>query len=323
MNLGQLIRLSNQLENLTVSDLQNEALGKFSNIMYETNIPNAGVDEIFRNNLYEQNKVLQTAFINLEQDLADYKAEVKRLIEIEGIKWFQTSSARYEQELQTHTGQQPGAVNLHRNKPIVLSAETDKILKGRIDSYNHWQYPAMVIHPMMELFILNMVGHDPLYLVDESHDLLEYAMNHWNEGYRNRLREYHIEESFDQAILDKLPDGQFGFVLAYNYLNYRPYEIIKKYLEEIYQKLKPGGVVAFTFSDCDRFQAIQNVEQGISCYTPGVLIKGYAEYLGFEEIFIFQEEHSSSVWLELKKPGVLTSLRGGGSLAKILPKPVA
>jgi len=304
-------------------DLQNEALSKFSNIMYETNFADTGVDEIFRNNLYEQNKVLQTAFANLEQDLSDYKVEVRRLIEIEGVKWFQASTARYEQELQTRTGQQPEAVNLHRNKPIQLSPEADRILNGRIDSYNHWQYPAMVIHPMMELFILNMVGHDPLYLVDESHDLLEYAMDHWNKGYRNRLREYHIEETFDQPILDKLPNGQFGFVLAYNYLNYRPYEIIKKYLEEIYQKLKPGGVLAFTFNDCDHWLAMQNVEQGLACYTPGNLIKGYAAYLGFEQVFQFQEEHSSSVWLELKKPGELTSLRGGGSLAKILPKPVA
>ena len=35
------------------------------------------------------------------------------------------------------------------------------------------------------------------------------------------------------------------------------------------------------------------------------------------------EDNSASVWLEVKKPGTLKSLRGGQALAKILPKPIA
>jgi hypothetical protein len=119
-----------------------------------------------------------------------------------------------------------------------------------------------------------------------------------------------------------LPDQQIGFCLVYNYLDYRPFELVKIYLEEIYQKLLPGGVLAMTFNDCDRYQAMQAVEQGITGYTPGSLVRGWANYLGFEEIFCHQTG-SPSVWIEFQKSGQLTSLRGGQSLAKILPKPVA
>jgi hypothetical protein len=180
----------------------------------------------------------------------------------------------------------------------------------------------MIIHPMLEPFTHEMTASDPLYLVDESHYLLEPTLEQFNPVYRNRLRPYVIKESFDQPILTRLPDQQIGFCLVYNYLDYRPFALIKIYLEEIYQKLLPGGVVAMTFNDCDRYQAMQAVEQGITGYTPGSLVRAWANYLGFEEVFC-HTTGNPSVWIEFQKPGQSTSLRGGQSLAKILPKPVA
>jgi SAM-dependent methyltransferase len=322
MNLAELIRLSNRLEDLTMKDLQQETQGRFNHIMHESDVPNAEVDISVRENLCQLNQSIQSSFDNLENELVKFKTSVKQLIEAEGVKWLQASSTAYERQLETRDAQQPDAVNLHRNKPVRLDEETATMLKTRVSYHADWHYPAMIIHPMAESFIQDMVSNDPLYLVDESHYLLEPALAQWNDVYKNRLRVHHIEESFDNPILDKLPDEQFGFCLVYNYLNYRPYEIITKYLSELYTKLKPGGVLAMTFNDCDRYQAMQMVEQGIACYTPGLLVKGWAGYVGFEEAFQYQD-NSASVWVEFKKPGVLTSLRGGQAMAKILPKPIA
>lgn len=322
MNLSELVLLSNRLEKLTVTDLQQDALIKFDRIMYESDLPQGGVDVDFRSNLGDLNQTIQTSFTNFEIELKRYKDEVRRLIYREGVKWFHRASIRYEGRLSSREAQQPNTVNSYQNKPIPLDEETTKIFKSRVAYYADWRYPAMIIHPMMESFIHDMVSNDPLYVVDESPHLLEPSLNHWNDVYKNRLRRYYIEESFDQPILDKLPNGQFGFCLVYNYLNYRPYEIIKKYLAELYEKLRPGGVLAMTFNDCDRYNSIQMVEQDITCYTPGLLVLGYAEYIGFEKVFEYRDD-SASVWIELKKPGTLTSLRGGQALAKIKPKPVA
>jgi hypothetical protein len=322
MNLTELVRLSNRLEELTLKDLGFETQRRFEHVMHESDVPDAGVDSSFRDNLATLNQNLQTQFDAFEHELARYKLEVQKLIREQGVKWLQTSSAIYEQQLETRLGQQPEAIDLHRNKPTQLDKETETIFRSRVAVHNNWLYPAMIIHPMAEPFMQDMLANDPLYLVDESHYLLEPTLAQWNTTYRNRLREYHIEENFDQPILDKLPDGQFVFCLVYNYLNYRPYELIKTYLSEIYQKLRPGGVLAMTFNDCDRYQAIQLVEQHVTCYTPGSLVKGWAEYIGFEKIFEYQDD-SASTWIEFQKPGDLTSLRGGQALAKILPKPVA
>jgi hypothetical protein len=321
MDFAELIRLSNQLENLTVDDIKQQANHRFDLIEHKSNVPKANVVKDFADNLQTKKQVLLAAVDDIEHLLFDIKTEVHRRIENEGQLWLQKSYKQYEQQLESRYAQKPEAVGLHRNKPITLDVDIEKMFKTRVAGYSDWHYPAMIIHPMMESFVYDMLGSDPLYLVDESHYLLEPVLKQFNLVYKNRVRPYVIEESFDWPILAQLPDQQLGFCLAYNYFNYRPFEIIKIYLNEIYQKLLPGGTLAMTFYDCDRYQAIQAVEQFITCYTPGSLIRGWAKYIGFEEVFCYQDD-GASVWIEFRKPGQLRSLRGGQALAKILPKPV-
>ena len=323
MNLSDLILLNNKLENLTLSDVNSDVQNCFAHIMHQTDVPQGDLRVDFRDSLYTLNQDLQTNFDNLENELKRYKEHVRDLITNEGIRWFQAGSARYKKQLESRYAQSPEAVNNPKNTPVVLDPTVSKLIKSRVGLYLDWHYPAMNIHPMQEPWINDMVACDPLYIVDESPYLIDPSIAHFNDLYKSRLRLYYIEETFDQPLLQKLPNGQFGFCLVYNYFNYRPFELIKKYLVELYEKLRPGGVLAITFNDCDRHQAIQYVEQGISCYTPGSLVKGWAKYIGFEQVFEFQQDSAANTWVEFRKPGRLTSVRGGQTLAKILPKPVA
>lgn len=322
MNFTELIRLSNQLEDLDIEDLQLVASMKFDLIMQKTDVPLSGIDPVFTQNLIGNNSILQTVLTAYRQDLDALKAQVKDAIEKAGVAWLQRSYTAYEKQLETKDAQQSHAPGLHRNKPIQLNKELEQLFHTRVSANSDWHYPAMIIHPMLETFIHDMAGSDPLYLVDESYYLLEPTLEKFNSTYKNRLRPYVIEESFDQPILHQLPDEQFGFCFVYNYLDYRPFEMIQKYLTEIYQKLMPGGVLVMTFNDCDRHQAMQSVEQFITCYTPGFLVKAWAEYVGFENVFEHNND-SANCWIEFKKPGKLHSLRGGQCLAKIVPKSVA
>jgi hypothetical protein len=89
------------------------------------------------------------------------------------------------------------------------------------------------------------------------------------------------------------------------------------YLADIYRKLKPGGVVALTFNDCDRWGGVELAERHFMCYTPGTMLISLAQSLGFE----IQQRYdidNSNTWLEMRRPGELTSVRGGQSLAKIV-----
>ena len=107
--------------------------------------------------------------------------------------------------------------------------------------------------------------------------------------------------------------------MAYNFFEFKPFEIMKRYFVEIFTKLKPGGVLAMTFNDCDRDKGVMLVENHFCCYTPGCLVKELAKSLGFEIEFEWSDQ-GSTTWIEFKKPGHRQSLRGGQALAKIIPK---
>ena len=190
---------------------------------------------------------------------------------------------------------------------------------SRLRLYVNWKYPAIIVRPGTNSFIEDMVGFDPLYILDIKHSLLQPALDKFNQQYQSRLRTYVITENFDDDILSKMPHNQFGFCLAYDYLNYRPLEIIQKYLQEVYEKLKPGGTFIFTFNDCDKASAVELVLKKQRPYTPGFLVKESAVNTGYEIVFT-DDTRQASTWIELRKPGILTSLRGGQSLARIVPK---
>jgi SAM-dependent methyltransferase len=127
---------------------------------------------------------------------------------------------------------------------------------------------------------------------------------------------YFVKQPFsDGAILSAVPDEQLGVILAYNFFNYKPFEVIQKYLEEMYQKLRPGGVVMMTINDCDRPGGVDLVDRYAAAYTPSSLVQGYAEKLGYQVFFRYDLD-AAVTWLEFVRPGKLTSLRGGQTLAK-------
>lgn len=200
-----------------------------------------------------------------------------------------------------------------------ITPEGHEFINTRVSNYADWRYPAVIIRPGLESFTETLVGCDPLYLIDQSHDLLIPAKEKFNEKYQSRLRLLAVTESSDRPILHEIPDNQIGFFFAYNFFNFRPMEMLEKYFSEIYQKLRPGGVLGLTFNNCDFHEGVGYCENNFMCYTPGNMVLSLAEKVGFEIHFQYHT-HYPNTWLELKKPGTIQSLRGGQSLAKILRK---
>ena len=200
----------------------------------------------------------------------------------------------------------------------VLEQSVARYLTSRISLHSDWHHAAMVIRPGQGEWLPLMVGSDPLYLLDIRPSLLDTAMAQFPPEYQRRLRRYTLRETDAQGLVMRdLPDAQFGFCLAVNFFHFKPFELIRLYLADIYRKLKPGGVLALTFNDCDRWGAVDLAERHFMCYTPGSMLIGLAESLGFE----IQQRYdidNANTWLELIKPGKLTSNRGGQSLAKIV-----
>ena len=315
MRLSELVNYMNLLDAMSTVNTAQQAdqdLAKITHVISSSAIQL----EQFGAVLTQRQNQVADALRQYESDLVTLKHTLRELITTTEKPWFAESYRLYEQEMLYET------TEYILNRRPVISAETAQFYRTRLTRYNGWHHAAMILRPGREPFIHDLLASDPLYLVDESHDLLQPAMTQFNEQYQHRLRPYVIQERSGTAILEQLPKSQFGLVFAYNFFNFRPFEVLKQYLTEIYQKLRPGGTLIMTFNDCDRAKAVMLVEQHYCCYTPGYLVRELAQSLGYEIAFAWTDQ-GPSTWLELRRPGERPSLRGGQALAKILPKPIA
>jgi len=312
MKLSELVAYKTALDKLTSRTTQREielSLGKITHLVDAQSIQLGD----FKQQLDSQYNTIQTQIDQFEYTLNQLKKEIQTQIEIAEKTWFQESYRLYDQEMCSDSA------DYILNRRPVLSNDTENYLRVRIQNYVDWQHPGMIIRPGVENFVEDMVGFDPLYLIDQEHELLMPAFDRFPEEYQRRLRLYTVKENVDSEILDKIPHSQFGFCLAYNFFEFKPFEIVRKYMTEVYQKLKPGGTFIMTFNDCDRDKAVKLAEQRYACYTPGSLVRELATTIGYTQIFSWDND-GPTTWLELRKPGILTSLRGGQSLAKIIKK---
>jgi SAM-dependent methyltransferase len=313
MKLSELVNFRNELNKLSPLEIEQTASAALSIITHLVTSRQV-VDSNLSSTLSTRQEEIVASFKNFEFAVGEVQTAVHKLISEAEKQWFQESYRLFEAaktcEINDHI------LNNRRSIPNELTIKTEEILRARLVSYGGWKYPGLIIRPGKEDFIESMVGYDPLYILDQNHELLEPCLKRFPKLYQNRLRPYVINDWSDDPLLGKIPNGQFGVCLAYNVFNFRPLEILRRYFTEIYQKLRPGGVLLMTFNDCDNEKAVMLVEQNCASYTPGYLVRDLAKTIGFDLVNSWGDG-GPGVWLELKKPGTLSSLRGGQVIAKI------
>lgn len=212
---------------------------------------------------------------------------------------------------------------VHESSQYIQNRKLESEIDGRhhiesaIKKYTDWRLPGMCIRPGSESFVDHMVSLYPLYVVDTKQELIDLAVAKWPEKFQNRLCPYLINDYRDHEPLHAMPDNQFGLILVYNFFNYRPLDIIARYMTDFYKKLRPGGHVIFTFNDCDTAHGIGLAERKFMCFTPGSMIQQLVIKAGLE-IVEKQREACSLAWMDIKKPGAIESIKGGQTLAKIM-----
>jgi hypothetical protein len=247
-----------------------------------------------------------------DQTLHDIRQGVQDLIKQNESVYFDISTKIYQ-----YMQNQSVRYILQRVRPIDPAKKLQ--LRSRLQTYTDWKYPGLVIRPAHSPWVEDLVALDPMYFADTNRNLIAPVTLQFPPEYQRRLRCYVIDEFSKRPIFEALPQQQFGFVYSFDYFNFRPLEVIKKYLVEVFELLRSGGTFFFSFNDCDRQHGVVWVEKHFCCYTPARLIYEHAVEVGYE---IVRKEiiDSASTWVELKKPGKLTSIRGGQCLAGIFRK---
>lgn len=312
MKLSNIVQYLNQLDTLSVDDAMTASMSEVTKITHIVQHSQVQVGNLAAEIISTQHD-LEISLTQYKQKLKQLRENVQTLIEHNEPEYFAESTTRYREGTRFETP------NTTLTKTQMLNVDSQKILLDKLNSDSNWQYPGMVIRPAQSPGLDSLVAFDPLYLVDTHEDLLSPVRSLFTPEYQRRLRYYVINEYTETDIFFNLPQKQFGLIYVFHYFDFKPLEIIQKYLDEIFLLLRPGGTFVFSFNDCDQWRAVGSAEYHFHFYTPGRLVLQHARDIGYE-IVCTHSVLSGTTWVEIKKPGVLDSIRGAQALASIFQK---
>ena len=314
MKLSNIVQYLNHLDTLSVQTAASASTAEITKITHTVQHSEIQIDD-HAATLISIQQDLEESLKQYEQKLAHLRQEVQLLLEQHEHKYFADSTDNYQQGMRLDTPTQILA------RTSSIDPDSHMLLESRLKTHANWQFPGMVIRPAHNHWLEGLVALDPMYLVDTHADLFTPVTSLFTPEYQRRLRYYVIEEYTSDRIFWNLPQEQFGVVCAFNYFNFKPWEVVKQYLDEVFVLLRPGGSFLFSFNDCDNWRAVGLVEHHYCCYTPGRLLRKHVLDLGYEITNDYQTQTGPS-WMEIRKPGVLDSIRGGQALAGIFMKTV-
>ena len=310
MKLSGIVGYLNHLDSLSVESAV--TLGDLTNISHVVQTSQVQIPGL-TDELIAAQSLVELSLQQYHQKLNNIRQAVQKLIEQHEPEYFAASEDLY-QSMQTDT---PDYI---RNRILPIDTDKKLMLLNRLQVHSNWKYPGLMIRPAHSLWLENLVALDPMYFADTHWELLAPVIEQYPPEYQRRIRQHMIKEYTDQPIFENLPQQQFGFVYAFGYFNFKPLKIIRQYLREVFGLLRTGGTFLFSFNNCDHQNAVGLTEHHFCCYTPGRLVYEYALDLGYEIVHEGSVD-SANTWVELKKPGIMTTIRGGQALAAILRKP--
>jgi SAM-dependent methyltransferase len=193
-------------------------------------------------------------------------------------------------------------------------AETS--LSSRISRYSTWEYPGLEINPRNPIKITKqLVASEPLYLAElEVSEVLIHAKLIFPQLFQDRMRTYFIKEN-DFSVL---PQSEFGFIICVNSFEFMTEEQIDNYLELIFPLLREGGTFLFTYNNCETLDGARQCDEGNKTYSTFTHIAEVAKKVGYEMAEHFDVSGwEATSWVELRKPGVLSTIKAAPTMGVI------
>lgn len=205
------------------------------------------------------------------------------------------------------------------------SDDINVAVKSSLHRYADFHFPGMQLGCRYSgediIYTTQLVANDPLYLCDFNFELISQASAHFNDIYNMRLRKYIINDhNFRQ-----LPHNQFGFIFSWMFFNFAKFDILKEYLKNLFSLLRPGGTLMFSYNNCDLVESAMVFEQGFMSYVPKRRLLDLCDQLGYE-ISKYEDLPNNDTrikyisWIEIKKPGALTTTKKSQAMGRILTK---
>jgi SAM-dependent methyltransferase len=250
---------------------------------------------------------------DLDEHYKQYQAAMQKLDQlIQKSVWSNGLAGEDYEESRIHCRHWTQVDDAEQHAQLYYTEAVTKEVLGRIRKYTSWRWPGLYLGCRRNQFTQEMVASDPLYLVDHREEYLSSAISQFTSEYQRRVRTYQILT----PDLSDLPQNTFNFVLSWNYFNYLGSQRVCAYIKSVASLLRPGGIFLFSYNDADTVQGALAAESGIMGFTTKSELKAQVQQLGLEIV----EDRSPEVginWLEVRKPGQLTTIKAHQVLGEI------
>lgn len=207
--------------------------------------------------------------------------------------------------------------NIRKVRVMYIPPQAQTDVESRIGLYASWKYPGLEIGCRDGEWTKFLVASDPLYMLDEHQEFLDSAIKDYPPEYQRRVRQYLVKDT----DYSRLPQKQFNFIFSWNYFNYKSLDTVKTALKQIFELLRPGGVFMFSYNNGDLPAGAAYAENYFMSYIPKSMLIPMCRSLGFEIVYHADFEPAVS-WLEIRRPGELSTLKGHQAMGIIKEKKV-
>jgi len=309
MKLSELVDLRERLKKAFYLD---PVLASIDNLRLNLSLVNQNVDE----NYSEQLDLLIKDYRDIRTEVHKPSGRVQEIIDAINKEISSKSSHfflnNYEDELNYEDPD-----NIRKVRVMYIPVQVQQEIESRIGLYSNWKYPGLELGCRDGEWTKFLVASDPLYIADAHQEFLDSAVKEYAPEYQRRVRPYLIRNN-EYGVL---PQSQFNFVFSWNHFNYKTLETTKQTLKQVYNLLRPGGVCMFSYNNGDIPAGAAYAETYFMSYMPKSLLIPMCQSLGYE--VVYQQDHEPAVsWLELRKAGELSTVKGHQALGMIKEKTV-
>ena len=266
---------------------------------------------------------LHTTIDSINQSSDDLKNLLDKLIQLVDQSIDTIVRDWYKMGYLTNTGEacsQLDAVSERTFREGKVPYDVKSRIHGLISKYTNDAYPVLEIGPGDGIWTDYLVAGDPLYLLDRHQEFLDNTKNKYPDQYKNRIRAYKIlHGDLPDSDCALLPQSQFNFIFSRNVFNYFPLDYTTAFLISAYKLLRPGGVMVFSYNNCEEVDCAKFAEIGYASWMPKSLLKNKILELGFEIVNL--DSDSGWHWAEIRKPGELSTVKVHQSLGEIVRIP--
>jgi phospholipid N-methyltransferase len=315
MKISELVRIKEQLLKFKSPTFSTFIESKFRETsIYVDNMLSSFVFGDIKNNLANQLIRLNSHIKQTDELIDNLIQYVEKLIEEQVKEFYKSGYLINGVEFTSDTDVQ----NERQYRTAICDESVKQIVTADIRNHTNSKYPALEIGPGDGQWTEFMVAGDPLYIVDIHPEFIESTKSKFPIEYQRRLRSYLLGWNGNpKDDLSILPQNQFGFIFAWQVFDFFPLDKTTLYLEQCFNLLRPGGVMMFSYNNCEFSNATVSAETGFKSWMTKTLLIQTCEGIGFE-IMETRDSLSGFHWIKIKKSGELRTVKVGQAMGEII-----